>query len=337
MNKRVYQVLFAVAVMCLALLYPSKSEAATASQNWVGIGDGWFVLEGTDVKMEIKPEVVHVTGNGAIPDYSIWEFNKRPWANCNCKSIIIDDTITSVGEYVFAELPDLQYITMSSKTFIAGPKTFDKIPDRPIFRIFGTDARTEMIGTIPYTSMDSIKLLAQSGYKGAAYVMDNAKVAKEFQESANPTITHVYSATDEKAPWNNVDANGNGNEYKSICSLSPSTPNILFVVTGMKKYQGKGCYHAFASAIEDYTFIANYEIAVSLYGKSDVLKDTGSAYRYVLTIPKEYRQAGRSFRLMKLEENGIAVYEDLDTIAEVITFETTAPSGTYALCYKDAQ
>lgn len=337
MNKRVYQVFFAVAIMCLALLYPSKVEAATASQNWVGIGDGWFALEGTDIKMEIKPEVVRVTGTGAIPDYSIWELNKRPWANCNCKAIFIDDTITSVGAYVFYDLPDLQYITMSSKTFIENDTTFGKIPDRPIFRIMGTEVRTEMIGTLPYTSLDSIKLLAQSGLEGAAYVMDDAKVAKEFQESTNPTIPHVYSATDEKAPWNNVDANGNGNEYKSICSLAPNTPNILFVVTGMKKYQGKGCYHAFASAIGDYNFIANYEIAVSLYGKPDVLKDTGSAYQYVLTIPKEYRKAGRSFRLMKLEENGIVTYEDLDKVEEVITFETTSPSGTYALCYKDVQ
>lgn len=327
---------FALAVVLFVSICPITANAAE-KLKWTALGKGVFQLEGTEVKVEVSPGLVHVTGSGAIPDYDYWDLKSRPWSTCEAEAVTIDDTITSIGAYVFHDLPKLKYITISTKTFIKDYTTFYKSAQTPIFRIKSSGVTTEMIGTIPYTSLDSIKALAQSGYMGASYVFDNNTLASEFQGSTNPTIKNVFSAADSNAPWNDLIKYSNGGIYTSICHLSPNTPNVAYTVRGTKRYQGKECYQAFATAIGDYTFGNTFDITVT---SNDAAKarvgKTNAPYQYVLTIPKEYIKGGRNFKLLAIGEGRLYIYDDLDAAGDTITFSTDYPSTAYAIVYKDA-
>lgn len=322
-------------MLLVVSIFPITAKAAE-SMKWTALGNGVYQLEGTQVKVEVTPGAVHVTGTGAIPDYDYWELNKRPWSTCECQNVTVDDTITSIGAYVFYDLPKLKYISISSKTFITDDTTFYKIDVNPIIRINGSDVTTQMIGTIPYTSMDSIKSLAQSSGTGRAYILDNSSLASAFQGSTNPTIQNVYSAADSEAPWNDLVTNWNGNVYKSICKITSLPPVPSYLVNGTRRYQGKAAYQAYAAFIADSTFATTFNITVTTNdANKTVITKTNTPYQYTLTIPEEFRKAGRSFRLLGIGQTAVYTYDDLDTNGDTITFTTDYPTTSYALVYKD--
>ena len=91
--------LITTAILFLAMLSPMHVKAAE-SISWTALGNGVYQLDGTEIKAEVAPGTVHITGTGAIPDFDYWKLNKRPWSTCECQSVTIDDTITSIGAYV---------------------------------------------------------------------------------------------------------------------------------------------------------------------------------------------------------------------------------------------
>ncbi|MEG1846921.1 MAG: hypothetical protein RRX92_00510 [Lachnospiraceae bacterium] len=330
---------FTLAFVLIVSICPMKVQAAQKAAppklQWTGLGKGVYQLEGTQIKAEIAPGTVHLTGTGALPDYDYWELKTRPWATNECEAVTVDGSITSLGAYAFYDLPKLKYINISSTTFIKDHTTFYNNDQRPIVRIQGSAVTTEMIGTIPYTSMDSIKAMAQSAYTGAAYILDNNTLASQFQGSTNPTIKYVYSATDSRAPWNDLVTYGNGNVYTSICRLSANTPSMAYTVTGTRRYQGKECYQAFATAMGDFTFGTSFNITVTSNdaAKTKITK-TPTPFQYVLSIPKDLQQSGRVFKLIALGEGKLNLYDDIDATGDTITFTTDYPSTAYALVYK---
>ena len=77
-------------VLCAAL-------NANAQSNSLGNGVNWAVADG----------VLTISGAGAIPDYS--STAKAPWYSLrgNITSIVIEDGVTSVGDYAFANLGEV--------------------------------------------------------------------------------------------------------------------------------------------------------------------------------------------------------------------------------------
>ena len=326
---------------------------------WTHPGDGWHYLVGTDIRVKIENNAISIYGTGAIPDFDYWKLYERPWAGTKAESVYIESTITSIGSYAFYEMKELRYINMYTSTFVKDLTCFDKIGYKPIYRIFEGPVNTEMIGTIPYTSLDSIKTMAQSMYNGSSYILDTKEKAQEFQNSTNPTITNVFYAgeqiqrwPDEKpdpdenknVPWYFIEVYGNGNVATPICRLSELTPNASLKVSAQKRYQGRACYEAYAAFIEDYTFAATFNITV-LKGEREigrsysmqverVVEQTDTELMYVLTIPEEFRLAGRQFRLLAIGKGVVNIYDDLDVDDATITFATQTPTTAYALVYK---
>ena len=278
--------------------------------------------------------MIHFTGTGEIPDFDYWYLYERPWATSNCHYVLIDDTITSIGKYAFYEMKNIKHVTMSTKTFIEDTTAFQGIGYKPVFRIVGKQTATKMIGTIPYTSLESIEAFAQTNSMGAAYILDDQKIAGEFQHSVNPSISNVYWATDEKAPWTDVDVNGNGNGNipTPIIKLSEATPDYSLKVSAQRRFPGMACYEAYAAFIGDYKLATTYNVVVEENNKT--LTTTDNTLQYVLTIPQKYRQVGRSFRLLAIGYGVVDVYDDLDMSDETITFATNKPTTAYALVYK---
>ena len=64
------------------------------------------------------------------------------------------------------------------------------------------------------------------------------------------------------------------------------------------------------------------------------VKETASELDYILMIPKAYRRAGRSFRLLAIGEGEVYIYDDLDSYDDRMTFRTRKPTTAYALVYK---
>ena len=285
-NSIFFKVLFVftIATLFFVLLSPMRVKAAE-SISWTALGNGVYQLDGTDIKAEVAPGTVHITGNGAIPDFDYWKLNKRPWATCECQSVTIDDTITS------------------------------------------------MIGTIPYTSMDSILSVSQSSGTGRSYVLDNNSLASAFQGKTNPTIQNVYSATDSRAPWNDLATYWNGNIYTSICRIT-GTSSAPYIVTATRSYQGIEAYRAFAAYIGTNTFATTFNITVTANDANKaVISKTNASYQYTLTIPEAFRASGRIFKLLGIGQNGVTTYDDIDTDGNTITFSTDSPTASYALVY----
>lgn len=329
-TKRLIALLFALVI---AVSIVPVSTANAEGEEWISMGNGWHYLQGTDIKVHIANDIIKIMGSGALPDCDYWRLYKRPWNSTDCHYLMVDSTITSLGQYNFYDIDTLKYVFLSSKTFIENTNVFDGISYMPIFRITYDGEETRMIGTIPYTSYDSIKAFAQSNSMGAAYIMDSSSAAREFQESVNPTICNVYSASDTSAPWNSDEDSGNGNVATSIIKLSPANLDYSLNVSAQIRYPGMACYEAYAAFIGDYKFAKPITVVVLKAGEK--VKYTDRPMQYILSIPPEYRLAGRTFRLLGIGDGIVNIFDDLDTSNETITFETNCPSTAYALVYKD--
>ncbi len=327
--KRGLAILLA-AVMAFFVMPPFTANAE--GNTWVSLGNGWHSLQGTDIKVRIADDIIRIEGKGALPDADYWKLYERPWHTSSATHLQIADSITSIGAYSFYKCSNIKHVTISTSTFIDNKNAFEGISYCPIFRVYDADVQTRMYGTIPYTSLDSIQAFAQANSMGACYILDNARKAAAFQNSTNPTICNVYRADDEKAPWNSVADNGNGNQATNILRLSPNTPDSSLKVSAQRLYPGPACYEAFAAFIGDYTFATTFNVSVAK-GENPVYQ-SNAEMEYILTIPAEYRSALRSFRLLAIGTGAVYIYDDLDTAAETITFRTDKPTTAYALVYK---
>lgn len=341
----------ALAFVLAAFVYEPVTANAQEQLTWTHTGDGWHYLNGTDIKVKLENNAAYIYGTGALPDFDYWRLYDRPWANGSTEAVYIAETINSIGKYAFYDMEKLKYIDMYTGTFITDSTCFDKISYEPIYRLRESAVNTEMIGTIPYTSLDSILAIAQTNYSGAAYILDTYAKAKEFQNSTNPTVTNVYYAGqtvehegETIVPWSWVETYGNGNETTVICRLSAETPNPSVVVSAQKRYQGRECLEAYAAFIGDYTFAATFNVTVEVtqlvdrtsyrFWENKKVEQTDEELKYVLTIPEEFRLPGRSFRLLAIGNGEVYIYDDLDTADDTITFATSKPSTAYALVYK---
>ncbi|MDD3205094.1 MAG: hypothetical protein PHS74_05070 [Lachnospiraceae bacterium] len=339
-NRKSIRYSLCLMVLLLLGLFPMKAQAES-NGYWESLGGGRYQLNGTEVIAEITPGVLHITGSGMIPDYKVQDLNKRPWHTSSIEALRIDAGVTSVGAFAFSHMPDLKYITICTTTFVRNWTSFCVIKEKPVFRVQNTGVTTEMIGSIPYTSYDSLKSMGELNSEGGAtFVFDDHAKASDFQASTNPTIRNVFAATDSvnnTVPWTDLNTYGNGHVFYSECSVSNTTPNRDYIVTGGRWSQGREFYVATAAFIGDYTLANTYKITVSSWSSGKVVEKTNKNYQYVLKIPEGLQKQGRQFRLLGVNETPgqMSWFEDLDNMGQTITFSTNYPSTSYALVYKD--
>ncbi|MDD2973085.1 MAG: hypothetical protein PHE02_13260 [Lachnospiraceae bacterium] len=332
---------FCLIIMMAVCSIPLQVKAA-GNGYWDSLGGGRHQLNGTQVVADMtKPGILHITGTGEIPDYKVQDLNRRPWHTSSIEALIIDPGITFIGEFSFSHMKDLKYITICTTTFVRNWNVFCNIKEKPIFRVQNTGVTTEMIGTVPYTSYDSLKAMGQLNSEGGAtFVFDDHAKASDFQASSNPTIRNVFAATDSvnnTVPWTKLETYGNGHVYDSECSISDKTPNINYIVTGGKWNQGRDFYVSLAAFIGDNTLAGTYRFTLSMRVGETIIKKTNQPYQYVLKIPESLQKPGRQFRLLGVNETPgqMTAFNDLDNMAQTVTFSTDYPTTSYALVYKD--
>lgn len=330
--RKIVALLLAFTLM-LGMLPTTTSHAATT--NWTKISDGYYMLDGTDITVEMSGTTMTVSGNGAIPDYEIRTLSQRPWHKSECTTLIIDSGITYIGTYAFASLTQLKNITMSSTTFIAAKNSFTGISYEPIYRIKGYQAATTYYGTIPYTSLDSLRAFAFSHNDSdrACFLFDHTYMVEDFQNSTNPTIANVYCVYDSTEPWEDVGENGNGNVDTEVCKLASTVNDGYFEVETTIVPADTTYYELFSNLIGNYTFATNFTMEILLNGNTTMSK-TIEPLCYTLTIPDEYVQAGRVFKVINAATGSTEILDDLDLDDHTVTFATKTPTSTFALVYE---
>jgi hypothetical protein len=329
--KKIAAVLFALAIIA-SVLPVNTAKAAAPSIVWTSGADGWSYLQGTDIRARQQGEMLTIEGNGELPDFDYWYLYQRPWNGTTCTTLDIGAGITYIGSYAFYNLSTIKYVFLRSTTFVADATCFQGIARESIFRIYGSDVTTKQFGTISVTSMDSISRMAQSNYNGSCYIMDSSKAVKKFQNSTNPTITNVFDASDEDAPWNSLNDHSNGGVTTSLCKITSSGVSASYGISAQIKYPGNACYEAFAAFIGDYNFAI--PLYMTLYHGGEIVQNTNTEYQYTLTIPTEYRNLGTTYKLLAIGSGTVYTYDDLDSNPQTVTFKTDKPTTAYALIYK---
>lgn len=328
-----WSALFLTLALIFSMLPTTTAHAQTST--WIPCGNGSYLLENTDIIVSISKDTIHVSGNGAIPDYDDSTLANRPWHGSTCKYLVIDDTITAIGDYAFAGLSWLEHITFSSTTFIHSNSAFYDIAHEPVFRIKGYTEAVTYYGTIPYTSLDSIQAFAQSIGHYASFLLDQQYMVSLFQNSTNPTIPNVYWAYDTAKPWEHVADNLNGNVTTECCTFSSLTPGSDFEIETKFGSVSTDYYEVFSNFLEDYTFATAFTMQVSWEVSSKVVNNTFYDYMYELTIPEEFVQAGRSFRIIAIGAGSVDIFDDVDSNDNTMTFVTNTPTKVCALIYKN--
>jgi hypothetical protein len=330
--NKLLALMFALVIIASALPITTAKAAEKPDIVWTTGADGWKYLQGTDIRVKFKGETITIEGNGELPDFDYWYLYQRPWDGSTCTVLNIGSGITYIGSYAFYNLTEIKYVSMTSTTFVADSTCFAGIGREAIYRIYGSDVTTRQFGNLSVTSMESISRMAQSGNNGACYIMDTEKIATKFQNSTNPTIINVYNSMDSEAPWNSVNDNGNGGVATSIIKITSPGFSSSYGVNAQIKYPGNACYEAFGAFIGDYNFAV--PLHISVYKGVDKVTSTSTELQYTLTIPKEYRNLGTSYKLLAIGSGTVYTYDDLDSDPTTITFMTDKPSTTYALIYK---
>lgn len=330
--KKWIALLAAIAILIGIMPVPTVKAA---DETWLNLGDGNYLLNGTDIKAEISGDTIHVSGNGAIPDYDERTLSKRPWHRSTCKKLVIDNTITSVGTYAFASLPQLEYITFSSATFLADKSSFAGIAYAPVFRILGYSETVTYIGTIPYSSLDSIKAFAQKNNNNAYFLLDHSYMVPLFQNSVNPTISNVYCAYDTIIFWENnaADYDHNGNRYTEFCELLSKTSDGYLTLYAEKLYADKSVYELISTVIGDNTFAYTFSMKME---RNDIVPVTRTLEPmfYRITLPDEFLAAGRTFKIISIGQGSVEVLDDLDVNDTTVTFLTKIPQAVFAVVYQ---
>ena len=362
------RIVMAVLLMT-ALAVPMASmpvEAKKIETNWTKESAVIPVSDG--VTCQTIDGVLYIKGTGAIPDYTNDTLHTRPWANHVFEAVNIADTVTYIGAKAFKNFEKLRFINASVKTYLSGADAFEHIYEQPTVRLSGTEETVEMLGDkVPYTSLGSWAIMANTHANNLIYIMDNGTVKNLFKQKTDPYLTFVFSADNGGAVWKEYTdsdamkqekaehkADRNKTEkYTNVYDLvnAPSEKNPEFVspmrfadgyaktghaVTAKRYPMSKGYLDLMAWILTnthaDFNYGLSYVCSVST---ADKLYDTyDTPQRYTLTIPTSLQAPGRTFKAVVVKDGQPTVLDDLDLNDATITFETTYGCYQMSIIYK---
>ena len=321
-----------------SLAVPSTNVMAAASNpdNAIWMQESgaeiWHYTEGTDTELSatIQGDTLYIRGQGAVPSYDKDHLGNRPWHNRPIRSLVIADSVTSIGEEAFSNINTLYHVTMSAGTFIDSPTAFGGLAPDCIFDITGTNITSHNIGNVPYTSLDSIAAMMQT-YNGTyRYRLANYYMIGWVQDPVFPKIKQL-SPHDALTTYSNP-AYPIPN-YPSSLRFAAHRPTSDAQTQIQCRQQGTAALEVFAAVLGDATYAAAYNVSVS--DAKGLIKQTDTPITYIMTIPAAFQYPGRQFWLIQLGNGVVNTLADEDLSDSTLTFTTDCPSTVYALVYKD--
>lgn len=325
-----------ITVLCLAITFtclPAMTVKADdqAAPVWVAAPDGTFILAGTDITAKVVENNLHINGNGAIPDYTPMTYAQRPWDKRQINILYIGSGITEIGSFAFGDMTSIKRVELSSGTFIKDSTCFFGMSQDVAIRIKGITPSWKYIGTIPYSSLESLAAF----FGKNPCIMDSADSAAVFRCMDYPFLKYVYEQNDKSAPWSKKVDVTEGFKYNANAKISPDNNlGVLWQMYAQKASQGSVYLNCISQLMGEYNnYVCSYNM-ILLSGEKPVYGTNGEK-KYILNIPANEQSFFKQFRLIEVGPAGTVFYlDDLDDKVETITFKTAYPTSTYALVYK---
>ena len=322
-----------ICTLIASLAVPFNTMAATNS-TWIRESGAeiWHYTDGmeTDLTAKIQGDTLYIQGYGALPEYDREHLGNRPWHNRPIRSLVIADSVTSIGAESFSNMKNLYHVTMSAGTYIESPSAFAGAALDCTFEITGTNIVSHNIGNVPYTSLDSIATFMQH-YNGTyRYQLANYYMIAWVQNSVSPKIDRLapldalttYSNPDYPIP-----------NYPSVMEFLSPRPDYSMHAHIQCRQQGTEALEVFSIVLGDATYAAAYNMSVS--SSKGMVTKTSTPLTYVMTIPAAFQYPGRQFSLIQLGNGVVNILEDEDLNDATLTFTTDYPTAACALVYQD--
>ncbi len=322
-----------ICALIASLAVPSNVMAATNS-TWIqeSGSETWRYTEGAETELiaKLQGDTLYIQGHGAIPEYDRDHLGNRPWHNRPIRSLVIADSITSIGAESFSNMKNLYHVTMSAGTYIENPTVFAGAAPECTFEFTGTNIISHNIGNVPYTSLDSIAAFMQK-YNGVyRYRLANYYMIDWVQNSVSPKI-------DNLAPLDALTTYSNPNypipNYPSNLEFLSPRPDSSMHAHIQCRQQGTAALEVFSIVLGDATYAAAYNMSVS--SSKGMVTKTSTPLTYVMTIPAAFQYPGRQFSLIQLGNGVVNILEDEDINDATLTFTTDYPTAACALVYRD--
>lgn len=321
-------------ITILLFVAPMTAQAASDNALWTKSGNNQWVLqgaEGTNLQARIRDDILYVSGTGEIPTYSRDALGNRPWHGKKIYEIHIEKGITSIGAEAFSNLADVHKVEMFASTFVEDATAFAGFDKEAVITFSGVSLSGRTIGSIPYTSLDSITAVMQKYSDSYTFRLANYYVIGMAQYGVYPRMSNIVplDATgqdhDSNYPWINCD---------STISYVSGDRSYGSNMTIQYRKQGMAALNAFAAFAGDNQFAAAYNISVN-YGTKQATGRISTPVQYAITIPAAYRYPGRKFSLLQIQPGTVCTLQDEDMSDDTITFTTDYPTTSYALIYTD--
>lgn len=322
-----------VSVLMLSLTVPLNTMAAENSV-WIQKKgkEEWHYTDGleTDLTAKIQGEILYIQGKGAIPNYDREHLGNRPWHNKLIRSLVIADTVTSIGTEAFSNMNELYRVTMSAGTFIESPTAFSGIAKDCTFEFTGTNIKSRNIGNVPYNSLDSIVAFMQHNNGTFYYRVANYYMVDWIQNSVLPKIDKL-SPSDVHSKYSNPEYPII--DFKSNLEFISPKPDSSMHGHITSKQQGTTALEIFSIVLEDAIYVTAYNMSISSF--DGMITQTDTPLTYQMTIPVSLQYPGRQFSLIQLGDGVVNILVDEDQNDATLTFTTDYPSTVYALIYRD--
>lgn len=154
MKRRILSILTALA-LCLSLL------PATALAEEVDLGPWPCGKDGADVTATLSEDgTLTISGTGAMADYTSMT-NSRPWdgQRGSIQEVVIQDSVTSIGEYAFYKCTNLTSIQLPSSLTSIAQHAFDQCSNLTSVEIPENVQNIDTRAFSDCTSLTSVKIL----------------------------------------------------------------------------------------------------------------------------------------------------------------------------------
>ena len=104
-----------------------------------------------------RDSTMTIQGQGAMSDF---KYKKQPWKNCTIRKVVIQEGVTSVGEFAFDVYSDIESVSLPSTLQKIGKWAFDSLAVTSI----KIPKRVEEIGTGAFAGCENLKTLTFEGF-----------------------------------------------------------------------------------------------------------------------------------------------------------------------------
>ena len=203
---------YLLTLLMLAALFPLSVLPASAATSGT-TGDCTWRLNGTKLTL---------SGNGAMGDYSY--ASRAPWGS-DITSVVMEDGVTSIGEYAFYDCTGLTSVTIGNSVTSIGDWAFDGCDNLTIYGYAGSYAETYALEN--YIPFKAIQITVQP----KSVTVEKNKTAKVTVDADGNGLTYKWYYKDKGSSAFKLTTSFKGNTYSVQMNADRSGRQVYCVIT----------------------------------------------------------------------------------------------------------